>query len=255
MFRFLATVALADALNLRTTMQKKMKMCVKARMESMMCKSGQPEVSAAVQVLKGVRDACSHCRDFQCSPGLCYAGPCPQGVIDPNVNPDCLSSDYCWNPAPVSVKGSRYRLCFAKASEGGHGLSIQGGKVVADASSGFPRPSAPGVSASLVTTKSTVTSASHEKADSTPTAAPSMAPAPSMAHYAQQVSTYPSQQATQTAATQQTSNYLPQGRQNYGYESAQPASQYPAQQMQASGYPAAQNQYQNTAQYGYGQYR
>ena len=41
-------------------------------------------------------------------------------------------SDYCWNPAPVSVKGTRYKLCFAKATEGGHGLSIQNGKVVAD---------------------------------------------------------------------------------------------------------------------------
>lgn len=80
------------------------------RMESQMCKKAPmgPELTMPVQVLKGARDACAHCRDFQCSPGLCYAGPCPQGLIDPNVNPDCLVSDYCWNPAPVAVRGTTY---------------------------------------------------------------------------------------------------------------------------------------------------
>merc|ERR1719161_2088333 len=99
--RFFAIAAVAsDATKLLKKSVSKTKMCLKSNMQSRMC-TKQPEVSAAVQVLKGVRDACSHCREFQCSPGLCYAGPCPQGVIDPNVNPDCLSSDYCWNPSPV----------------------------------------------------------------------------------------------------------------------------------------------------------
>jgi hypothetical protein len=124
-----------------------MKMCLRSKMESTMCKkTSEPDSTSAVQVLKGVRDACSHCREFQCSPGLCYAGPCPQGKVDESVNPDCLSSDYCWNPAPVSVKGTRFKLCFAKVTEGGHGLTISNGRVIVDNKSFSPNASQNSVS-------------------------------------------------------------------------------------------------------------
>lgn len=110
-------------------------------MTSQSCKRPMSsELTAPIQVLKGVRDACSHCRDFQCSPGLCYAGPCPQGAIDSNLNPTCLSTDYCWNPAPVTVKGQLYKMCFQRTSDGGHGLSITGGKVILDKTLSMPMP-------------------------------------------------------------------------------------------------------------------
>lgn len=92
----------------------------------------------ATTVLKTLKDACSHCHLFQCSPGLCYAGLCPQGspsdgtTMTGGTTP-CPSTDYCWNPSPIKLKAQKYKMCFGgEPSEDSLGFFINHKGLVQD---------------------------------------------------------------------------------------------------------------------------